>query len=75
MEVSGLLHVLDALPPPPPEKRQRYPLDRRMGGPQSQSGRGEEKHSSSYPCREWNSEHSSTNAAHKIISSRRLGSR
>jgi hypothetical protein len=42
MEVSGQLNAPAALPPgkvPP-----RYPLDRRLGGPQSRSGRrGEEK--------------------------------
>jgi hypothetical protein len=41
MEVSGQLHVPAALPP---GKVPRYPLDRRLGGPQSRSGRcGEEK--------------------------------
>jgi hypothetical protein len=43
MEVSGQLHAPAALPP---GKDTRYPLDRRLGGPQSQSGRGgEEKNS------------------------------
>jgi len=38
MEVSGQLHPSAALPP--------HPLDRKLGGPQSQSGRGgEEKNS------------------------------
>jgi hypothetical protein len=32
MEVSGQLHVLAILPP---EKKPRYPLDRRLGNPQS----------------------------------------
>jgi hypothetical protein len=41
MEVSGQLHAPAALPP---GKSPRYPLDRRLGGPQSRSGRfGEEK--------------------------------
>jgi hypothetical protein len=41
MEVSGKLQAPAALPP---EKEPRYLLDRRLGGPQSQSGReGEEK--------------------------------
>jgi hypothetical protein len=37
MEVSGQLHVPAALPS---GKEPRYPLDRRVGGPQSLSGRG-----------------------------------
>jgi hypothetical protein len=41
MEVSDQLHAPAALSP---TKESRYPLDRRLGGPQSQSGRcGEEK--------------------------------
>jgi hypothetical protein len=41
MELSRQLHVPTALPP---EKDPRYPLDRRLGGPQSLSGRrGEDK--------------------------------
>jgi hypothetical protein len=41
LEVSG---QLQARPLYPRGKRPRYPLDRRLGGPQSQSGpRGEEK--------------------------------
>jgi hypothetical protein len=41
MEVSGQIHAPAALPP---GKQLRYPLDRRLGGPQSQSGPyGEEK--------------------------------
>jgi hypothetical protein len=41
MELSGQLHVLAALPP---GKSSRYPLDKRLGGPPSRSGRcGEEK--------------------------------
>jgi hypothetical protein len=47
MEVSGKLHAPAALPP---EKESRYPLDRRLGGPQSRSGRGgEEKNSQPSP--------------------------
>jgi len=37
MEVSGQLHAPAALPP---GKEPWYPLDRRLGGPQSRSGRG-----------------------------------
>jgi hypothetical protein len=37
MEVSGQLHAPAALPP---GKSPWYPLDRRLGGPQSRSGRG-----------------------------------
>jgi hypothetical protein len=37
MEVSGQLHTPAALPP---GKDPLYPLDRRLGGPQSRSGRG-----------------------------------
>jgi hypothetical protein len=40
MEVSGQLHVPAALPP---EKKPWYPLDRRLGGAQSRSGRGGEE--------------------------------
>jgi hypothetical protein len=41
MEVSGQLH---ALPLYPQRKSPWYPFDRRLGGPQSRSGRcGEEK--------------------------------
>jgi hypothetical protein len=47
MEVSGQLHALVALPP---RKSPWYPLDRRLGRPQSRSGRGgEEKNSQSSP--------------------------
>jgi hypothetical protein len=47
MEVSGQLHSATALPP---EKDPWYPLDRRLGGDQSRSGRdGEEKNSQSLP--------------------------
>jgi hypothetical protein len=43
MEVSGQLHDPDALPS---GKEPRYPMNRRLGGPQSQFGRGgEEKNS------------------------------
>jgi len=40
MEVSGQLHAPAALPP---GKSPRYPLDRRLGGPPSQSRRGDEE--------------------------------
>jgi hypothetical protein len=46
MEVSGQLHASATLPP---EKRSSYVLDRRMGGPQSRSGRGGEKKNSQLP--------------------------
>jgi hypothetical protein len=40
MEVSGQLHDAAALPP---GKSHCYPLDRRLGGPQSRCGRGGEE--------------------------------
>jgi hypothetical protein len=40
MEVSGQLHAPAGLPP---GRKPPYPLDRRLGGPQSRSGRGGEK--------------------------------
>jgi hypothetical protein len=47
MEVSGQLHAPAALPP---GKSPWYPLDRRLCGPQSRSGRGgEEKNFQSLP--------------------------
>jgi hypothetical protein len=47
MEVSGQLHAPAAFPP---GKEIRYPLNRRLGGPQSRSGRdGEEKNSQPPP--------------------------
>jgi hypothetical protein len=46
MDMSGQLHAPAALPP---EKDPRYPLDRRVGGPQSRSGRGGEKKNSEPP--------------------------
>jgi hypothetical protein len=48
MEVSGQLHAPPALLP---GKSLWYPLDRRLGGPQSHSGHGgdEEKNSQSLP--------------------------
>jgi hypothetical protein len=47
MEVSGQLHAPAALPH---GKSPWYPLDRRLGGPQSRSGRGgEEKNSQPLP--------------------------
>jgi hypothetical protein len=47
MEVSGQLHATAALPQ---GKSPWYPLDRRLGGPYSRSGRGgEEKNSQILP--------------------------
>jgi hypothetical protein len=46
MEVSGQLHAPAALPP---GKEPWYPLDRRLGGPQSRSGRGGEEKNSQPP--------------------------
>jgi hypothetical protein len=47
MEVSGQFHAPAALPQ---GKGPWYPLDRRLGGPQSRSGRGgEEKNSRPLP--------------------------
>jgi hypothetical protein len=46
MQVSGQLQTPGALPP---GKKIRYPLDRRLGGPQSQSGRGVEEKNSQLP--------------------------
>jgi hypothetical protein len=43
MEVNGQLHAPAALPP---WKSPRYPLDRRLGGPQSRFGSGGEKKNS-----------------------------
>jgi hypothetical protein len=43
MEVSGQIHDPAALPP---GKEHRYPIDRRLGGPQSRSGRGDEEKNS-----------------------------
>jgi hypothetical protein len=43
MEVSGQLHAPAALP------GTWYPLDRRLGGPQSRSGRGGEEKNSQPP--------------------------
>jgi hypothetical protein len=40
LEVSGQLHAPAALPP---GKSSRYPLYRRLGGPQSRSGRSNNK--------------------------------
>jgi hypothetical protein len=50
MEVSGQLHAPAALSP---EKIPWYPLDRRLGGLQSRSGRGGEE-KNSQPRRESN---------------------
>jgi hypothetical protein len=46
MEVSGQLHAPAALPP---GKSLWYPLDRRLGGPQSRSGRGGEEKNPQLP--------------------------
>jgi hypothetical protein len=43
MEVSGQLHAPAALPP---AKEPLVPLDMRLGGPQSRSGRGDEEKNS-----------------------------
>jgi hypothetical protein len=51
LEVSGQLHDPAALPP---EKEPRQPLDRKLDGPQSQSGRREGENSWYY--RDSNSE-------------------
>jgi hypothetical protein len=51
MEVSGQLYAPAALPQ---EKNPWYPLGRRLGGPQSRSGRGGEE-KISQPRRESNS--------------------
>jgi hypothetical protein len=48
MGVSGQLHAPAALSP---GESSRYPLDRRMGGPQSRSGRGGEEKNSQPPPR------------------------
>jgi hypothetical protein len=48
MEVSGQLHDPAALPP---GKEIRYPLDRRLGRPQSRSGSGGEEKNSQPPSR------------------------
>jgi hypothetical protein len=46
MEVSGQIHALAALPQ---GKSPWYPLDRRLGGHQSRSGRGGEQQNSHPP--------------------------
>jgi len=43
MEDSGQLRALTALPP---RKSPRYPLNRRLGGPQGRSGHGGEEENS-----------------------------
>jgi hypothetical protein len=48
MEVNGQFHAPVALPP---EIDPRYPRDKKLGGPQSRSGRGGENENP-YPCRE-----------------------
>jgi hypothetical protein len=45
-EVSGQIHAPAALPS---GKEPRFPLDRRLGGPQSRSGRGGEEKNSQPP--------------------------
>jgi hypothetical protein len=47
MEVSGQLHAPTVLPLQ--GKSPWYPLDRRLGGPQSRSERGEEENSQPLP--------------------------
>jgi hypothetical protein len=52
MEMSRHLYAPAALPP---GKELLYPLDRRLGGPQSRPGRGGEKKNSPHcPCQESN---------------------
>jgi hypothetical protein len=46
MEVSGQLHAQATLSK---EKSPGYPMDRRLGGPQSRSGRGGEEKNSQTP--------------------------
>jgi hypothetical protein len=46
MEVSGQIHAPAALPQ---GKNLRYPLDRRLGGPQIRSGHGGEEKNSQPP--------------------------
>jgi hypothetical protein len=46
MEVSGQLHAPATVPP---GKEPLEPLDRRLGGPQSRSGRGGEEKNSQPP--------------------------
>jgi hypothetical protein len=46
MEVGGQFHSLAALPP---GKEPLYPVDRRVGGPQSRSGCGSEEKNSQPP--------------------------
>jgi hypothetical protein len=50
MGVSGQRHALPRFTPPPPGKDPRYPLDKRLGGPQSRSGRRGQK-KNPLPCR------------------------
>jgi hypothetical protein len=50
MEVSGPLHALLLYPP---RKSPWYRLDRRLGGPQSQSGHSSEE-KNSHPCQDLN---------------------
>jgi len=55
MEVSGQLHTLTTLPL---GRSPRYPLNRRLAGPQSSPGCGDEEKSLSCPYQESNSGHS-----------------
>jgi hypothetical protein len=50
MEVSGKLHALAALPPPPQNRGETpIPIEQGAGGPQNRSGRFEEKGLSLFP--------------------------
>jgi hypothetical protein len=48
MEVSGQLHAPAALPPG--KEPTRYPLDRKLSGPQSRSGHGDKEKNSPVPA-------------------------
>jgi hypothetical protein len=63
MEVSGELHALAVLPP---GNRSRYPMDKRLGGPESRSGRsGEELRNNNgrTPLAQWATKPSSCKGA------------
>jgi len=61
MEVTGQFEAPATFPQ---GKETRYPLDRRLGGPQSRSGRGgEEKKFHDCPCRELNPDRSGCSLA------------
>jgi hypothetical protein len=51
MEMSSQFHSPAALPR---VKSPFYSLDRKFGGPQNRSGRGEKEKSHNFPCRELN---------------------